>query len=110
MADEQKPKVEFFIPPADATPEQSGPAAAPAVPPLHFMGASPEALRLQSNSIVEQAQQLQLAEQQRLEQLRQVQFQVDLRHRRSQNDLVTSNMKAAAGGVVLGLLLWWVNR
>ena len=110
MADEQgKPKVEFFIPPADAAPtEQPAPAAAPVVPPIHSLAAN--AAALQAKSIYEQAQQQQLAAQKKQEELRQLQFPVQMRHRRATNSLVTSNLWSLAAGILAGFVIYKVTR
>ena len=108
MADEQrKPKVEFFIPPADATPEQSGPAVAPVTPPPHALAAN--AAALQAQAIVQQAQQQQLAEQKKMKELQQLQLQVGIKHRTAIDTLVSRSIWGGAIGVLLALAYnkWW---
>jgi len=102
MADEQpkKPSQPFFIGGKDQNQQgQEQPQqVAPSAPAQNAMW------------LMEQARLKQEAEQRKLAELRQVGFQVELRHRQASNSLVTSTMWAAGGGILLGLVLWWVTR
>ena len=106
MADEKpkNPGQPFFI---GAGQESAKPVQPTPAPPLQATAPPPVLL---ADKLMQQAREQQLADQKKAEQLRQVGFQVDLRHRRATNSMVSSNLWAMAAGVALGFLAWRATR
>lgn len=109
MADEQpkKPSQPFFIGGQDQGKQSKEPVVSFDVTPHQAAAPTPAQNAL---DLMEQARLKQLADQKKVEQLRQVGFQVDMRHRRATNSLVTTNLWAAGLGIVLGFVTWKVTQ